>query len=293
LKESKNNISKLILGTVQLGLHYGINNQSGMPSKDRAFDILNSAKQNGIGTLDTAQAYGDAIDIIGEFHKSNEPFNIITKISYSKFFELEEYVTSLLTKLNITKLEGVLFHKFSDIFQYDELLVELSKLKQNGLIDKVGASIYTNEELKACADIAEIDLIQLPFNLLDNYSLRGSGIQEAILNKKNIHVRSVFLQGLFFMSIENLPLILKPLVPYLIRLRQIAKENNMELNELAIKYVLQTSQIEGVLIGVDSVEQLEKNISLSNSESLNQVVIDQINSIHVSSIELLNPVNWK
>ncbi len=285
--------NKIILGTVQLGLDYGINNQNGKPSRDEAFDILNIAKQHGIKTLDTAQAYGDAIDIIGEFNKENKPFHIITKFAFPEHLDIEEYFNSLIQKLNIDTLEAVLFHRFSELTAHSETVKALSKLKQKKLINKIGVSVYTNEELLLAAGIDEIDLIQFPFNLLDNYSLRYAGIQKAVQQKKTIHVRSVFLQGLFFMSVNNLPELLKPLKPYLDMLHQIASAQNISVNELALKYVLQTDEIDGVLIGVESAEQLKTNISLLNKEPLNQSVIERINSIHVPSTELLNPVNWK
>ena len=104
-------MQKLILGTAQLGLDYGINNRSGKPSRNDAFEILNTAKQHGIRTLDTAQAYGDAIEIIGEFNKNNEPFNIITKFSISENLDTEEYLNTVIRKLNIDTLEAVLFHR--------------------------------------------------------------------------------------------------------------------------------------------------------------------------------------
>lgn len=285
-------MQKLILGTAQLGFNYGINNQHGKPSRDDAYHILNIAKQHGIKTLDTAQAYGDAIDIIGEFHKNNEPFNIITKFTYSENLNIEKYLNSIIQKLNIDKLEAVLFHRFSELTAHTEILTILSLLKQKNLINKIGVSIYTNKELMLCAGMHEIDLVQLPFNLLDNYSLRSAGMQKAVQHKKTIHVRSVFLQGLFFMPVKNLPELLKPLKPYLNALHQIADEQNMGLNELALKYVLQINEIDGVIIGVDSAEQLKTNLSVLNKNPLSQSVIEHINSIHVSFPKLLNPVNW-
>ncbi len=295
MKEPSDNSSfdKFILGTAQLGLDYGINNRHGKPSHKEAHAILEAAKKNGIKTLDTAQAYGDSINIIGEFQKTNAPFNIITKIICSEIPDKEKYILELLEKLNIRKFEAVLFHRFTDLLQDKKSLSVLSRLREKGLIENIGVSIYTNEELLLSSAFPDIGLIQLPFNLLDNYSLRFEGIRKAIQNKKKLHARSIFLQGLFFMSEESLPEFLQPLKPYLNRLHEIAEGQNMTLNELAVKYVLQIGEISGVLFGIDSIGQLEKNISYANSISLSQPVINDINSIHVDVPELLNPVNWK
>ena len=64
-------VNKLILGTVQFGLEYGINNLKGKPDKKTVFEILSYANNKGIKYLDTAELYGDAHNLIGEFHKSN------------------------------------------------------------------------------------------------------------------------------------------------------------------------------------------------------------------------------
>ena len=282
-----------MLGTVQLGLNYGINNQQGKPSRDEAFQILSYAGKQGIKTLDTAQAYGDAIDVIGAFHKTNDPFDVVTKITHSEDLNVSEYVQQLIKKLNVQKLQAVLLHKFSDLTEHKELLHSLLELKEKGWINKIGVSVYTNEELILSCYKKEIDLIQLPFNLLDNYSLRSAGIKEAVKNNKILHVRSVFLQGLFFMPLQSLPSLLEPLKPYLNMLREISHEQNISLNALALKYVLQTAEIDGVLIGVDSASQLKSNLSFVDDIPLSQSMITRINSIQCASPHLLNPVNWK
>ena len=70
--------SKLILGTVQFGLNYGINNTIGKMSEDKVFELLETAYDLGIRTLDTAEAYGNAHSVISNFHKqSKKRFNII------------------------------------------------------------------------------------------------------------------------------------------------------------------------------------------------------------------------
>ena len=110
--------SKLILGTVQLGLNYGVNNNFGKPSKEKAFDILNSAYDEGIRTLDTAEAYGNSQEVIGSFMKDNKQkkFNIITKLKAENTLtkgELVDHIFSNCKILNIESLEGYMFHNYN------------------------------------------------------------------------------------------------------------------------------------------------------------------------------------
>src|SRR5262245_34278359 len=103
---------KLVLGTVQLGINYGINNSTGKPSREIAQHILKKAQQSGIQIIDTAEGYGDAIDIIAEFHANNNPFSVITKFVYQPGFNLPAHIQQLLNKLKIEKLYCLMLHKY-------------------------------------------------------------------------------------------------------------------------------------------------------------------------------------
>src|SRR5687768_14232655 len=96
-----NSLDKIILGTVQLGLDYGINNSTGKPDSKEAFKILELAYKNGICTLDTANAYGNAEEIIGDYHKTNPKFKVNTKFHADTGFNFEENLSATLQRLNI------------------------------------------------------------------------------------------------------------------------------------------------------------------------------------------------
>ena len=133
-------------------------------------------------------------------------------------------------------------------------------------------------------------MIQLPYNLLDCNFEKVTLLKLAKSKQKIIHSRSAFLQGLFYMDINNLPLKLIPLKPYLKLIDSIAFENNVSKNQLALNFVLQNSYIDKVLIGVDTVEQLSENLNCITT--LNSKVLNQIEAIDVKENELLNPANW-
>lgn len=287
-------IEKLVLGTVQLGIPYGINNSSGKPDIVQATAILDTAKKAGITTLDTANAYGNATEVIGSYQRASDlKFKVISKF-HSGSNSLDEDVKRELELLHAIQFEAYLFHSFHDFETVSDKTAHiLSDLRSQKLINKIGVSIYSNEQFEMAIGSSLVELIQLPYNLLDNDSQRGDCIKKAKAAGKELHVRSVFLQGLFFMNTEQLPEKLKPLRSYLEEIKRIAAAENLVMQELALIYALQNRNIDKVLIGVDSVEQLNLNLAAAQKANLPDDLRERINAIHVAETELLSPVNWK
>jgi aryl-alcohol dehydrogenase-like predicted oxidoreductase len=286
-------ISKIVLGTVQLGLNYGINNNLGKPDKAESNKILDLAFVKGIRLLDTAEAYGDSQEIIGDYHKGSiNKFDVITKLSSQRAFEnLTSRIVDDLNALNASSLYCYMFHSYSDFkLHYNGYKNEIRSLKDSGIIKKNGVSIYTNEEMNDSLNY-DIDLIQLPFNLLDNYTQRGDLIKKARDKGIEVHTRSAFLQGLFFKEIDDLPTSLIELAAPLNSLKEIAKRYKITMGELALSYVMQQKEIDKVLIGVESVDQLERNIN-SVSYQIPDEAVKEIDNIKVDKIQLLNPAKW-
>lgn len=288
--------NKLILGTVQFGLEYGINNYVGKPSDDEVKSILDHAYKQNVCFLDTAEAYGDSQERIGNYHKKvKHKFNLITK--YSSQIKLppsiRERVQHNLTTLNVDKLYSYMFHSYNDYKLYHSRFCEdLNAMVNEGLIEKIGVSLYTNEEALQVLKNESIRLIQLPFNLLDNLNKR-----ETVLTKANelgveVHTRSVFLQGLFFKDLSLLSEKLKQLKPYLQSIRCLQEENNIKMQDLALNYAIKQELISKILIGVDSLVQLKENID-STKTQLDNSIMEKINEMDVKEIKILNPVNWK
>jgi aryl-alcohol dehydrogenase-like predicted oxidoreductase len=284
---------KIILGTVQMGLPYGINNTSGQITYNESHLILKEAFKNGIRILDTAEGYGNAHEIIGDFHRANPEmiFKIVTKIPPSDFNDVEKNIDNYLKTLHVNQLEGLLFHAFKYYKDHRDEIGRLSKLKQEGLFKQLGVSVYTNEEIKELISDPEIDLIQLPFNLLDNFSLRGKLMEEAKRKGKTIHTRSAFLQGLFFKNPSDNHSAVRSLRPQLLKIQEIVNEQKISISSLALSYCLQQSAIDHVLIGVDAVEQLKKNLKDSGFQ-MSEKMMQAINEIKTENIDLLNPSLW-
>ena len=104
-------------------------------------------------------------------------------------------------------------------------------------------------------------------------------------------MRSVFLQGLFFMDIEKLPSHLISMKPSIEAIHSIAKKYNYSISELALNYVLHQPLIDEVLIGVESLSQLQTNLG-NISTSFELEIAKEIEKIVVLDSNLLSPANW-
>jgi len=291
---SKNLNNKLILGTVQMGLAYGVNNTVGKVSLENSHDILEYAFDNGIQILDSAEAYGNAHEVIGLFHKNqpNKSFEIITKLPHQFNADIKDKVNTYLTELHVNQLHALLFHSFSSYKENIDNFEVLTNLKVSGKIKYIGVSVYTNEEIEAVLLNDDVDIIQLPFNLFDNSNLRGKILEKAKSKGKIIHTRSALLQGLFFKAINSENKTVQSLKHEMSQLSNISKSSEAPIEQLALNYCLQQTTIDNVLIGVDSKQQLEDNLQSLN-HTLENATMNDINTIQVSNINLLNPSLWE
>lgn len=281
-----------MLGTVQFGMDYGINNQSGKPTDKEVFEILKTATELGIRYLDTAPSYGNSQALIGKYHSAGKigSFEVMSK------FNLLEHglVASVNKSLEETGKESfhtLYFHSFSDYQENPLIMDQLSDLKSQGLIKNIGISIYSNKELEIVIQNQDIDVIQLPFNLLDNHFQRGKLLSEAKKSGKCIAVRSVFLQGLFFKMKDEISSKLRPLIKYLDQLDSFCENKEIPIQSLCVNYPLSKRYIDYVLLGVETKKQLDGNIS-SLKLDLSDEIYSEIDQIAVKETELLNPVNW-
>jgi uncharacterized protein len=287
--------NKIILGTVQMGLSYGINNPHGKIKDEESHEIFKMAFKSGIRFLDSAETYGNAHQVIGDFHSQNPKciFKVITKIPpLDKIENIEVKIEQYLQELNISKLECLMFHSYQSYKNNLNLIPRLRILKEKGQIKHFGVSVYTNEELKDLVNKNKVDVIQLPFNLLDNLSIRGKLLQEAQDKGILIHTRSAFLQGLFFKDPHNENAIAKLIKPQLIEINMLAQEADISIGTLALAYCIEQSCINQVLIGVDSANQLQLNLNAVEYQ-IPKEVIKSINHIKTNNKDLLNPALWE
>jgi aryl-alcohol dehydrogenase-like predicted oxidoreductase len=212
----KTTISKITLGTVQLGIPYGIANKLGQPSTHSSHELLQFALENGINTLDTARIYGNAEEVIGSFEQADQ-FTIISKFKLSDaaldnidlaICEARESVRISSETLKIKTIPICLFHKNKEqqIKKVSEILPAIIiTLKQEGRISEGGISVYSPAELQYIRDWKTISAVQVPMNVFDTRLLTENLIEILIKNQVKVFIRSVFLQGLILMDESRVP----------------------------------------------------------------------------------------
>ncbi|MCK9225656.1 MAG: aldo/keto reductase [Candidatus Muirbacterium halophilum] len=272
-------IKKIGLGTVQFGLDYGISNYKGKTSFNEVKAILDYAKKNNIITLDTASQYGDSEQLLGKIGVIN--YNVITKcINVSTKQELSSQLYTSLDKLNLSKIYGYLFHRAEDVLKEPNLWQEMSLFKKKQIVSKIGFSFNSIDEIEKILNMGiSPSIIQVPYNYLDNrfekymIDLHSQGCE--------IHTRSVFLQGLFFVNPLSLP-------SFFDEIKETLKSlcNQRHLSSSLIKYCLSKKFIDKVIIGVNNLTQLMENID--NLE--NAILLDNCNLTINNSI--LTPSKW-
>ena len=275
-------MGKLVLGTVQFGLQYGVNS-AGRPSQEAVKSILSEAAKGGVATLDTSSAYGNSEEVLGESIATPSQFKIVSKYPKGEV-PVGEMFNSTLKRLKVDKLYGYLLHHFEVYKNNPAVWDEFIVLKETGKVQKIGFSLYTPEELEfILKNGSPFDLIQVPFNIFDKKFLPY--MKELHEKGVEIHVRSTFLQGLFFKDRNALPEKLQTMKEYLLQLDDFSKKSGLSISEIALNYNLQNPYIDGVLIGVDNVDQLRMNLDSVKNTPINI-------EIEVKEQELLNPVNW-
>ena len=280
VKSLRQEQARLCLGTVQFGLAYGINNRSGRPEQQRVFAILDRALAAGIDRLDTAAAYGEAEKVLGEYIRSRQVADRVKVVSklrpdfldntYKGTVSLEQAVSdevqASLERLGLARLDGYLLHSAScEQLEHGELGAALAVVRESGLVRQVGASLYTPEQAMTALQTDWLDAVQVPYNILDR-RLDQAGFFDRNSRRSRpltVYVRSLLLQGLLLMSEQEIPPHLSAIVPHLRELDQWLAGQGIDRLAAAFGFVASRPGVDAVVVGVDSVEQLEQYLALS------------------------------
>lgn len=257
--------SRLVLGTVQFGLDYGIRNNKGRPSLGEVFEILDLAYENGVRRLDTAEAYGQSLDVIAEdIKRKGDRFEIQSKFKLSDLRgALTDHVRQQCLRLGRQHLDTYSFHRFEDFVSIQDPR-PFQELQAQGLVRVWGLSVYRPEEAQRALESGWIKLLQIPLNLFDHEARWKDTLRAAKRVGCQVEARSVFLQGLFHAQqaeFDQAPAPFSEMRPALKKLRDYAALHALELAEMALLYPFEIPDLDKVLIGVDSRAQLEQNLS--------------------------------
>lgn len=269
----KSLLNKLVLGTVQFGLNYGINNQNGKPTREKSFEMLDFAYRKGIRIFDTAHAYGNAEEILGEFLRSrnlSEEIEIVTKLKPNVVVESGGEINDIiainlresLERLQINHVNGYLLHTPGYIRE-EKIVSTLNDFKRQGLVKNIGVSIYEEADAIYAAKLDEIDYIQVPYSIFDQRLAKTDFFRLARKNGKTVFGRSAFLQGLFFMPEEKIPPHLKKVKIYFRELDKVIAKYSLSRQQAALLFSLKNDNIDYVVFGVDNIEQLKEDIDIA------------------------------
>ncbi|PAJ72202.1 hypothetical protein CJF42_22540 [Pseudoalteromonas sp. NBT06-2] len=276
---------KLVLGTVQLGLDYGISNNQGQVTKSQASNILQTANEIGITTFDTAAAYGNSESLLGSLLPQNS--KIISKLppELKHTDNLNKEMLSSLQKLQKDEIYALMLHDADVLIQYPEISKKLQKIKLSGKIQKIGVSFYFPEQLEACLNM-DLDIIQIPINILDQRFLASDLLKKVKQKGIEIHVRSAFLQGLLLMKTEGLSNYFNKFSI----LKQLETElSDKSINKLnaCVGFVKSIKEIDALVVGCcHSSELIEIHQAFANAAPFD-------GSLYSSQdLNLIYPANW-
>ena len=275
-------LSRLTLGTVQLGVRYGIANKVGKPDETQSSRLLQQAEELGITCFDTAAGYGDAESVLGRYfarHPRAER-RIVTKFKLDPAVgtseaELEKAVRSQLEQsllnLGLARIPIYLLHNADDLHRHgDRLVAVLERLVRANLIGLIGVSVYRAADLDRLLQHDLFQATQIPINVFDQRLIRSGHLKRLQDKGITVFARSVFLQGLFFMDPDGLPPVLSVAAPLLRQLRQLAADEQMPIAQLALSFVRDLPGIASLVIGSETAEQVAENVRLCAGPPLSE-----------------------
>jgi len=301
-------ISELTLGTVALGMTYGISNSNSKPQKENSLAVISLALNEGINTLDTARTYGEAEQVIGEFLEKNNGgqfINVVSKFKISpenlnnKDKARKEIFNSIRTStryLRVGVLPMALFHMNRNL-PMDEVLEILpsiiADLKYERMIDLAGVSIDHPDEAKFFLDNMQFEVAQVPVNLFDRRIIDSGMLTRMHAEGKIVFARSVFLQGLFFMNPHKLNGNVREGAFYIEQLQEIAADAKVSIAELAFSFVKGLKAVTSIVFGAVNQQQIRENIKLLEAGGMNEELRGLIESrFNEIPEQLITPGLW-
>jgi aryl-alcohol dehydrogenase-like predicted oxidoreductase len=284
--------SRLALGTAQFGLDYGANNLRGRVPESETAQILACAEERGITVLDTAPVYGDSEAVLGRLLQGRSGLRIVSKLPACPITEAEGLLQASCRRLRVPALYGCLIHDFESYRKDRKILDELRRLKAQGLVKKIGFSLYRTSELELIEQRGDaFDLVQLPLNLLDRRFLPRLAALK--LRGVEVHARSAFLQGLLLRDPALLSGRLLKARPVLERLHSLAAQQGLPAASLCLGFVLAQEQVDKVVIGVDGLAHLQENLSFAEQSKKAYQLSPELAALEIPDEEILIPSNWK
>ncbi len=291
--------NNICIGTAQLGMDYGIANRDGQPGDDEMLRIIRYASECGIWYYDTAQSYGDSELRLGRAFTAlglGDKVRCISKLHPGNEYDSEQIIETVresVSSLDVSTLWALLAHRVDQVHD-DAILEAVRSLKAEGLIDHWGVSVYDPADALEMVEKVDIDVIQIPFNILDR-RLPDKGLFDlAAKHQKKLFIRSIFLQGLIFLTPDEMKQRgMEWAAPYIADLQGRLDRSSDALNEFALVAVRKYAPDAILIMGVEKLKQLKENVSLLSKTGLSDSRAKAWwDEIPVYPERLLNPSHW-
>lgn len=298
MKDRNPLLRKLGVGTVQFGLDYGVANKGGRTLENEACRILSTALAAGCSTVDTASAYGESEIVVGQALRGLGDVDVITKIrplnDHLGGHEIRRRVfheiSESLQRLQRESIDGVLVHRADDLLSEngDDIYSALCQVRDEGLSKKIGISVYDVEQLDAVRKRYSIDVVQLPLNVIDQRFLRSGQLSALASGGIEIHVRSIFLQGLLLLPSSEIPSYFSPIAGILAAWHERVAMSGRSANELAYSFAANLAEVDRIIVGFDNAAQLE---SLLGSDT--RPIPFKTDDLACDDLDFVNPARWR
>jgi aryl-alcohol dehydrogenase-like predicted oxidoreductase len=300
-------ISRLMLGTVQLGLDYGVANRTGRPPRAEARAILKTAFRAGVNAIDTARSYGDSELLLGELlAELDAPADLLieTKTAAQEVAQDEAadvvsgltdgWLVDSLRRLRRPSVEAYLLHRFGQLDAGGGTLMDLLRRRRaEGRIAHLGVSLYSPEEAERALVVPDIEVVQAPFSVFDQRLRRSGFLPRAQQRGLAVFTRSAFLQGLVLMPREEVPAGLSDILPLRDEFERICRRAERPEKEVALRFPLTQPGITSVLVGVETAAQLRELLDLLARPALAAGTVRALEDCFADVPEdLINPATW-
>lgn len=290
--------TRLVLGTAQLGMEYGVANSSGRPDRELACRIVAEALENGIVEFDTARAYGDSESVLGECLRicdAGARAKVISKVSVAEALgDVEEIVSGSIQRLGVKRLDALLLHSVMSAEDWGNgALKALRSLLEKDLVGRVGVTVYSAQVALEAVETDGISVIQVPGNIFDRRFEKKDIFEKAARLGKTVYVRSVFLQGLALMNERDVPQRLSDVKPLIQAASGLSDRFGMDRLSLSLAYAREAYAGCGILFGAELPEQVRQNVEAFGRE----VPQDFVAAVRAKfpSVEdaILDPSQWR
>jgi aryl-alcohol dehydrogenase-like predicted oxidoreductase len=300
MAENDKEMSRLVLGTAQLGMPYGIANKSGKPDFSSAVSIVQAAWESGITEFDTAQAYGESEQILGRIFTELgivREARVITKLHSAQASmdekPMHQSVEESLERLKVSKLECLLLHREDMLDMLDDGLKEsLLTLVQRGYVRYLGVSVYSPDRARQALGCDLFHTIQIPANVLDRRFQRAGVFKVAEERDRQVYIRSAFLQGLVLMNGDDLPEKMASVKPVLGKLDRLALQYRLSRQAIALLYLRDRFARAKVIFGAEIPEQVLQNTRCWQLEAPAGFLLELDDAFPELDENILNPAKW-